>query len=134
MTFEEELASLSVKCKNYIRSGQISMYSNTLKEMADLFHRNNRVKEQIKFLTISFYIDLSGFGCAPFIDHELVNNVQTAMLSDFIKIPMLEQLFYEWIQPGMMSQHPLDVKDCWYLFRLCAEGKVEQADYVLTKI
>lgn len=134
MTFEEELAALSIKCKNYIRTGQIAMYSSTLKEMADLFCRHDCIKDQLKVLIVSFYIDLSGFSRSSFVDHELVAQVQTLMQSHSIDIHKLEQLFFEWIQPDMMSQHALAVKDCWYLLRLCLDGKVEQADYILTKI
>lgn len=134
MTFDEELTTLSAKCKSYIRAGRISMYSNTLKEMADLFRRNDRIKDQMKALVISFYIDLSGFSRASFIDHELVARIQTAMQLNSVDIRELEQLFFEWIQPDMISQHAFGVKDCWYLLRLCTEGKVEQADYILTKI
>lgn len=132
MTFEDELTALSLKCKSYIRSGQISMYSKTLKELAELFHRNNRTWDQLKVLVISFYIDLSGFSRASFIDYKLVAQIQAIMqLND---VPELEHSFFEWIQPDMIPQHALSVKDCWYLLRLCVDGKVEQADYILTKI
>lgn len=134
MTFKEELTALSTKCKKFIRSGQISMYSTALKEMAELFCRNELIKDQLKVLLISFYIDLSGFSRSSFIDRELVIQVQTLIQSYSMDIHELEQLFFEWIQPDMMSQHALGVKDSWYLLRLCAEGKVEQADYILTKI
>lgn len=134
MTFDEELTALSVKCKNYIRAGQISMYSRTLKEMADLFCRYDRIKDQLKVLVLSFYIDLSGFGQASYVDRELVKQLQTAMQSHSIDIHELERSFFEWIQPDMMPQHALGLKDCWYLLRLCAEGKVDQAEYILTKI
>lgn len=134
MTFEEELTVLSTKCKNYIRSGQISMYSATLKEMADLFCRNHCVTDQLKVLITSFYIDLSGFGRASFINRELVNQIQTATHLNSIDVGELERLFFEWIQPDMISQHALGVKDCWYLLRLCVDGKTEQAEYILTKI
>lgn len=134
MTFEEELTALSIKGKKYIRSGQISMYSSTLKEMADLFHRNNRIKDELKVLVISFYIDLSGFSRASFIDHALIEQLQSAMQLASIDIKELECSYFVWIQPDMMSQHALGVKDSWYLLRLCAEGKVVQADYILTKI
>lgn len=134
MTFEEELTSLSIKCKNYIRTGQISMYSSSLKEMADLFRRNGSIRDQLRLLVISFYIDLSGFGRASFIDHELVEQVQIAMQLNSIDLQELEHSFMEWIQPDLVLKHALGVKDSWYLMRLCAEGKVEQADFILTKI
>ena len=134
MTFEEELTALSLKCKSFIRAGQISMYSSALKEMADLFRRNDRFTEQLRLLLISFYIDLSGFGRASFIDHGLVEQLQTAMQFNSIDMQELERLFFEWIQPDLVSKHALGVKDSWYLLRLCVEGKVEQADYILTKI
>ena len=134
MTFEEEFTSLSAKCKNFIRTGQISMYSCTLKEMAELFRRNDRIYDQLRVLVVSFYIDLSGFGRASFIDRKLVDQLRFAVQSTVIDIEALERSFFEWIDPDMMPQHALGQKDCWYLLRLCAEGKVEQADYILTKI
>ena len=134
MTFEEELTSLSAKCKNYIRSGSISMYSATLKELADLFHRNDRTKDQLKALVISFYIDLSGFSRAPFIDRKLIERLQTSLHCNFIDEGELERLFFEWIQPDMIMQHSLGVKDCCYLLRLCIDGKADKADYILSKI
>lgn len=134
MTFEDELKAISSRCRNYIKTGQISMYSKTLKEMADLFRRNGRVKDQLKMLVVSFYIDLSGFSRASFIDRELADQIQSAMRMNEMDVQQLEQLFFDWVQPDMISQHVLGVKDSWYLMRLCAEGKVEQADYVLSKI
>ena len=134
MTFEEELTALSLKCKSFIRSGQISMYSGALKEMADLFRRNDRFMDQLRLLLISFYIDLSGFGRASYIDHAIIEQVQTAMLFNSIDMQELERLFFDWIQPDLIFKHALGTKDSWYLLRLCAEGKVEQADYILTKI
>ena len=134
MTFEEELTSLSAKCKNYIRTGCISMYSATLKEMADLFCRNDRTIDQLKALVISFYIDLSGFGRAPFIDRQLIERLQTSLRCNCIDKGEFERLYFEWIQPDMIMKHALGVKDGWYLLRLCAEGKADQADYILSKI
>ena len=134
MTFEKEVASLSAKCKDFIRTGQISMYSSTLKEMAELFRRNDRVNDQLRVLVVSFYIDLSGFSRAPFIDRNLIEQFRTVMQHDLINIESLERLFYEWISPDLMPQHALGRKDCWYLLRLCADGKVEQAEYILMKI
>ena len=134
MTFEEELTLLSAKCKNYIRTGRISMYSAALKEIADLFYRNDRIKDQLKALVISFYIDLSGFGCAPIIDRHTVEQLRTSLHCNCIDEVELERLYFEWIQPDMIMQHTLGVKDSWYLLRLCAQGKTDQADYILSKI
>lgn len=134
MTFEDDLTALSTKCKNYIRTGQISMYSSALKEMANLFAGNEYVRDQLRVIIHSFYIDLSGFGRASFIDRNLVLQLQNAMEANSIDIVVLERLFFEWVQPDMMTQHALGLKDCWYLLRLCAEGKIEQADYILTRI
>ena len=134
MSFEEELNALSIRCKNYIRSGQISMYSSTLKEMADLFRKNTYFKDQLRVLIHSFYIDLSGFGRASFIDRNLIKDLQTTMNEQSLDIDTLEKLFFEWVQPDVISQHAFGIKDCWYLLRLCAEGKTEQAEYILTRI
>ena len=134
MTFEEEFALLSAKCKNFIRTGQISMYSSALKEMAELFRINDRAYDQLRVLVISFYINLSGFSRASFIDRNLVEQLRTALQHDLINVESLERSFFEWISPDMMPQHSLGRKDCWYLLRLCAEGKMEQAEYILTKV
>lgn len=134
MSFKDELNALSIKCKNYIRSGQISMYSSTLKEMADLFRKNSYFKDQLRVLIHSFYIDLSGFGRASFIDQNLVKALQMTLNEQSIDINTLEKLFFEWVQPDMIPQHAFGLKDCWYLMRLCAQGKTEQAEYILTRI
>ena len=134
MTFQDELHELTAKGKNFIRTGQISMYSCTLKEMADLFRRNDCTEEQLRVLVLAFYIDLSGFGRASFIDHGVVERLLTAMQYRNIDIAELERSYFEWIRSDMISQHALGLKDCWYLLRLCMEGKTEQAEYILTKI
>lgn len=77
MTFREELNELILKGKNYIRTGQISMYSCTLKEMADLLRRSGRTLDQLRVLVLAFYIDLSGFSRSPFIDHNVVERLLT---------------------------------------------------------
>ena len=134
MTLRNELAVLTVKAKNYIRSGQISMYSETLKEMADLFQKSGHLNNQTKVLLLAFYIDLSGFGRAPFIDHNVIDALRAPVQCGSVDVSWLECTFSECIQPDMISQHVLGLKDCWYLLRLCIEGKIEQAEYILTKI
>ena len=134
MTFEEELNVLSSECKRLIRCGQISMYSESLKKLADLFRRNNHVVGWLKMLSVSFYIDLSGFSRAPYIDRELAEQIRAAVSLKEIDVCEFERLYFSWVQPDMITQYALSVKDSWYLMRLCIEGKVEQAEYILAKI
>lgn len=134
MAFEEELIVLTSKCRSYIRAGQIDRYSETLKEMASLFLRERCFLDQMKMLTLSFYIDLSGFGRAAYIDHTVINMLQEALDADKVDIKELEQNYFAWIQPDMIAQHTMSVKDSWYLLRLCLEGKTDQAEWALAKI
>ena len=134
MTFDEKLTTLTNKCKSYIRTGQISMYSSTLKEMAILFRENEYTKDQLRVLILSFYIDLSGFSRASFIDRSLIQQLQTTLQENSIDVDVLEKMFFEWVHSDIIPQHALGLKDCWYLLRLCAEDKIEQAEYILTRI
>lgn len=133
MGFTEEMNVLSEQCRNYIRAGQISMYSNTLKEMAQLLSQYGRVNDQLKMLITAFYIDLSGFGQTSYIDCKLVEQIQLVIASNFMDVDQLEIMYFNWIQPDMISQHTMSVKDSWYLMRLCIEGKTEHANYILSK-
>lgn len=133
MTFQCELDDLISKGKGYIRTGQISMYSRTLKEMAELFRGNNCTMDQLKILVLVFYIDLSGFSRASYIDCNVTERLIAVIRQERIDISELEHLFMEWIQPDMISQHAFSRKECWYLLRLCVEGKTEQAQYILSK-
>lgn len=134
MTFEEELAVLTSKCRSCIRAGQIDRYSGALKEVASLFLRERRFRDQIKMLTLSFYIDLSGFGRAAHIDRTVIRHLQEALVVNNVDIKELEQNYFIWIQPDMIAQHTMSVKDSWYLLRLCLEEKIDQAEWALAKI
>lgn len=134
MAFSEELSAIASRCRNYIRTGKISLYSETLKEMAELFRRNNCIEDCLKMLVISFYIDLSGFSRAPYIDHASADVIYRVIAADEISVQELERIYFEVVQPDMISKHALSVNDSWCLLRLCTEGKVEQAEYVLSKI
>lgn len=134
MTFEEELAVLTSKCRSHIRAGQIDQYSGSLKELASLFLREGHSSNQIKMLVLSFYIDLSGFGRAAYIDHNVIKQLQEALALNEMDIKELEQSYFSWVQPGMITQHTVSVKDSWYLLRLCLDGKTDQAEWALAKI
>lgn len=134
MTFEEEFALLSAQCKNSIRGGNISQYSDTLREMAYLLLENDRFVESVPILFTSFYIDLSGFARAAYIDPFGLELLSKVAAHDEIELNKLEQLFYASVQAELISQHPLSIKECWFLLRLCLEGRADQANYILSKI
>lgn len=134
MTFEGELAVLTSKCRSYIRTGRIDQYSGTLKELASLFLRERRFDDQMKMLVLSFYIDLSGFGRAAYIDRNVIKQLQDALALNEVDFKNLEQSYFTWVQPGMITQHTMSIKDSWYLLRLCLDGKTDQAEWALAKI
>ena len=134
MGFTEEMSELTARCRSYIRAGNISMYSNALKELAELFQKNNRVIKQLKMLITAFYIDLSGFGRASYIDRNVVESIQSALKSHELDVHLLEKICFNSIQPDLITNHTLSVNDCWYLLQLCIDGKTEQAEYILSKI
>lgn len=134
MGFAEELSELTARCRSCISAGNISMYSNVLKELAELFQKNDLAIEQLKMLITAFYIDLSGFGRAAYIDRKVVESIQSALKSNELDVHQLETMYFDLIWPDFISKHTLNINDCWYLMRLCIEGKTEHADYILSKI
>lgn len=133
-TFEKKMAELSTRCRTHIRSGQIALYAEDLKEIAGLFGQENRFRDQLKMLFLAFYIDLSGLGKASYIDHAAAEQMRAAADQTGMERGEVERFFFEVIHSDMVAQHPLSVRDSWYLANLCLDGKVEQADYILSKI
>lgn len=132
MAWEEKLAELSARCRTHIRSGQIAYYAADLKEIANLFQQEKRFFDQLKMLFLAFYIDLSGLGRAPYIDRIAAQRMCAAGAE--LGRDEAQRLFFDMIQPGIIAQHPLSARDCWYLANLCLDGKVDQADYILSKV
>lgn len=134
MALEEELNILTEKCRRLIRSGQIDQYAGALKEMGNLFLREKRFANQLKVHSLAFYIDLSGFGRFSHIDRDLVAQIQSGLLNSKTDFAEFERLYFMWIQPDMIPQHVMSVKDSWFLLRLCLNGNFEQADRALERI
>lgn len=133
-TFDNAFAELSVECRRHIRAGHIDLYSATLKEMARLLEKDGRYLEEFKILIPSFYIDLSGFGRAPYIDSSVPLMLQTAISNSGIDKQKLRELYLELIPPDMVSKHAMTVQESLYIFQLCIENKVEQAEFILSRI
>lgn len=134
MSLEEELGFLTEKCRRLIRSGQIDQYAGALKEMGGLFLRAERFTDQLRIHSLAFYIDLSGFGRFSHIDRDLIAQLQIGLSRSKTDIKEFEGQYFAWIQPDMIPQHVMSVKDSWYLLRLCLSGKIEQADRALERI
>jgi len=133
-TFDKSFADLSAKCRRYIREGHIALYSDTLKEMAGLLEENGRFLDELRILILSFYIDLSGFGRAPYIDKSLPAMLQTAIYNSGLERHELCELYLKVIQPDVVSKHTMSVSESLYVFQLCIDNKVEQAEYLLSRI
>jgi len=130
----DKLEELSARCRAHIRNGQIAHYAADLKEIASLFGQEKRFRDQLKMLFLAFYIDLSGFGRAPYIDRAVAEQMCVAAVGAEMKRDELERFFFEVIPPDMVAQHPFSVRDSWYLANLCLDGKADQADYILSKV
>lgn len=133
-SFDRSFTELSAACRRHIRAGHIDLYSLTLKEMAKLLERDGRFVDELKLLIPAFYIDLSGLGRSPYVDSSVPAMLQTAVSGSGIDGEKLSELYFELIQPDMISKHTMSVSESWYLFRLCIENKVEQAEYILSRI
>lgn len=133
-SFDNAFAELSAECRRHIREGHIDLYSATLKEMAGLLEKDGRFTDELRVLISSFYIDLSGFGRAPYIDNSVPAMLQTAISYSGIEKRELCELYLELIQPDMIPKHTMSVSESLYIFQLCLDNKVEQAEYVLSRI
>lgn len=134
ISFDKAFAELSAKCRRFIREGHIDLYSAALKEMAGLLEKDGRFVDELKILISSFYIDLSGFGRAPYIDKVVPTMLQTAISNSGMEKRELCELYLELIQPDMIPKHTMSVSESLYVFQLCIDNKVEQAEYLLSRI
>ncbi len=134
MSFEKEFSELKIRCRHHIRSGQTDAYSACLKEIAGLFEREGRFADEFKFLIPAFYIDLSGIGRAPYIDKAVLTLIDKAISGSGFDLDKLSQLYSEIICPDMIPEHKMSIDESFYLFRLCVEQKVAQAEYILEKL
>lgn len=134
MSFHEEFSKLSAECRSYIRAGKIDQYSSGLKKIAKLLVREERYSDALKVMIPAFYIDLSGFGRAPYLDGWLCQTIPIAVIDAGIEKQELVRLYFELIQPDFVPKHTMSVKDSFYLFQLCVDQKAEQAEYILSQI
>lgn len=134
ISFQEELTKLSAECKRHIRAGKIDLYSSGLKEIAKLLVREERFLDALKVMIPAFYIDLSGFGRAPYLDGWLCQMLSAAVINAGIERQELVGLYLELIHADFVPNHTMSVKDSLYLFQLCVDQKTAQAQYVLSQI
>lgn len=132
--FESAFAALSAQCRRHIRDGHLTLYSADLKKMAKLLESEGRFSDELKLLITAFELDLSGLARAPYIDDSLIEMLLRALSGSGMDVGALHKLYFSLIQPDMAVKHTLSADESWYLFRLCTEGKIEQAQYILTQI
>ena len=132
--FSDKFAQLTTECRRHLRMGQINLYSKKLKDIAKLFEENEYYKDELKILVSVFYIDLSGLGRAPYIDAEIISMLNTVKTMSNLEKEDLIEFYNELIYPDMIPKHTMSVRESLYLFQLCLDGKVEQAEYVLARI
>ena len=131
--YNEEYRKLSRQGQEFLRSGKLQFYSDTLKQMARiLLAEGNRI-DQMKVLMLAFYIDLSGVGIWPYVDEILAEELRKAIVETQIGIYQFRELYLETARDDVTPRHIMSVSDTLYLLENVLERKNDVVEEIISK-
>ena len=80
---------------------------------------------------LTFYFATSGVYAEPVIEDHLAKQVCRVVWETGLTLHEREELFLDTIRDDTLPEHIMSVKDCAYIFDVCAAGRVEDAREML---
>ena len=116
-----------------IRTGQFARAVELLTEMAEILEREKRYTDALKLDMLTFYFATSGVYAEPAIEEHLAEQICRVMREAGLTPHEREELFLDTIRDDTLPEHIMSVKDCAYIFDVCAAGRVEDAGEMLKR-
>lgn len=132
--YDAEYKRLSQKGQEFMRTGNLHLYSATLKQMSNILLEENKRIDQIKVLMLAFYIDLSGIGTGPYIDTIFAEEMRKALVATQMDLYQFRELYLDTIRADATPRHTMKVSDTLYLLEKLLTGRGDVAVEILRKI
>ena len=132
--FDTEYRRLSQKGQMYMRSGNLRLYSATLKQMSKILLQEEKRIDQIKVLMLAFYIDLSGSGVSPYIDTIFAEEMRKALVDTQMDLYQFRGLYLDTVREDVTPSHKLKVSDTLYVLEKLLTGRGDVVAEILGKI
>ncbi len=112
-------------------SGKWAQASSLFIEKAEACHSAKDYIDEMKFLILSFYIDMSGIEVQPFVNSKTVFAMQEACKLSGIGNADLEKLYRNSVKMLSLPHHSFSYNGCLRVLTYCAFGKYCKADKIL---
>lgn len=132
--YDAEYRRLSQKGQGFMRTGNLHLYSATLKQMSNILLEENKRIDEIKVLMLAFYIDLSGIGVGPYIDTIFAEKMRKALVDTQMDLYQFRELYLDTIRSDVTPRHTMKVSDTLYLLEKLLTGRGDVVAEILSKI
>lgn len=89
----EQYMNLSKLNKEYLRDGRLDAYADNLRKMAEILCKEGRIKDEIKCLLISFYIDISGWNGKSKIIWRTIESISCYIVSGDMDMENIKSIY-----------------------------------------
>lgn len=115
----------------HIRQGRLGAAYATLLEMSAARLEEGGYIDALKLEMLAFYLTTSGAFRLPAIEADLVGLIDRTVRNASLTLYEREELFVDTVRKDTTPTHIMSVKDCAYIFDVCAAGRVEDAREML---
>lgn len=132
MNNNDTLKALSASFEQQCKSAEWMKASETLRSIARILHSEKSYKDELRFLVLSFYIDMSGFQQQAFVNEETVCAMRVLCELLGLDKVQLNNLYYETIKGLSFPYHNFTPTGCLRVLTYCIFGKSRKADKIIS--
>lgn len=114
-----------------IRQGRLDAAYASLLEMSAARINEGGYVDALKLEMLAFYIAASGACGQPTIENRLIGLIDQTIRNVRLSLHEREELFMDTVRKDTTPAHIMSVKDCAYIFDVCAAGRAEDAREML---
>lgn len=114
-----------------IRQGRLGAAYASLLEMSAARLDEGGYIDALKLEMLAFYLTTSSTFGPPAIEADLVSLIDRTVRNARLTLHEREELFMDTVRKDTTPMHIMSVKDCAYIFDVCAAGRAEDAREML---
>lgn len=125
---------LSRGLQDAYKTGDWERASETLRFMAYILETENKHKDELKALILSFYFDLSGLTRQPFTNNDTIDRMRRAYQLSGMTEGEVTILYFDVIREDTLPKHYLTLTGSFRMFTYCLFGKSRKFDEVMSHL
>ena len=126
-------SKLAAEYNGHLRGGELGKCGKDLFIMAAHLRVEGRRVDELKALMLSFFFDLNGVDSSPTINRSTIKRAADAFGASGLGQHEMEKLYIDTIRSDTVPKPIMSVKDSLYVFEVCLEGKIGEADETLAR-